>query len=76
MEAPRVGDRHFGHRPTCKEVDQILKDNLWEFNSNEIGASDVLRMSPRGRRCWATRRPLPSQSGVALRFPRHSKPLP
>jgi hypothetical protein len=35
MDAPYVGDRHFAHRPTRKEVDQFLKDNQWQFTSDK-----------------------------------------
>lgn len=36
MDAPHVGDRHFDHRPTRKEVDQFLKDNQWQFDSDKF----------------------------------------
>ncbi len=36
MDAPYVGDRHFDHRPTRKEVDQFLKDNRWQFDSDKF----------------------------------------
>jgi hypothetical protein len=36
MDAPHVGDRHFDHRPTRKEVDQFLKDNRWQSESDKF----------------------------------------
>ncbi len=33
-DAPFVGDRHFDHRPSRKEVDQFLTDNEWQFESD------------------------------------------
>jgi len=35
MDAPHVGDRRFDHRPTRKEVNQFLKDNRWQFESDK-----------------------------------------
>ena len=35
MDAPYVGDRTFKHRPTQKEMDQFLKDNEWQPESDK-----------------------------------------
>lgn len=36
MDAPHVGDRRFDHRPARQEVDQFLKDNSWQFESDKF----------------------------------------
>jgi hypothetical protein len=35
-DAPHVGDRYFDHRPTRPEVDQFLKENNWQFESDKL----------------------------------------